>query len=273
MSDKEETPSKSNNDFPGSQSTRDTQNSHVWNELGNVYLNAGAYDAAISAYQKAIELDSEFAWAYSNLALIYTRLNLTDLAIKHYRQSIDLFKSDEEKAKIWNRLGNAYRQTNDYENALAAYKTADELSDNNLSDDDNIFTSGKESENTSTSSQNNEELIHNDSLNERKKQVLKKGTLFRDIADNLRMFAKWTIASLLDGAFVAFWVLVQYGFNLVIQHFPLQGVDMWVLRCFQILFAITTITPVIFYIYEDIMVMAYKTAKRVHLEKQRSQLQ
>ena len=51
----------------------DTKNAHVWNELGNVYFNTGAFDDAVFAYSKAIELDRWFAWPYSNLALAYVQ--------------------------------------------------------------------------------------------------------------------------------------------------------------------------------------------------------
>ena len=37
----------------------DSKNAHVWNELGNVYFNTGAYEEAVVAYSKAIELDEE----------------------------------------------------------------------------------------------------------------------------------------------------------------------------------------------------------------------
>jgi tetratricopeptide (TPR) repeat protein len=109
----------------------DTQNAHVWNELGNVYLNSGACDDAIAAYGKAIELDRQFAWPYSNLALAYVQKNRFAEAILLYQRSIELFVLDKDKAVTWNRLGNVYRRLNDYDNAIAAYQTADDLDPDN----------------------------------------------------------------------------------------------------------------------------------------------
>jgi len=109
----------------------DTENAHVWNELGNVYFNSGACDDAIAAYGKAIELDRQFAWPYSNLALAYVQKNRFAEAILLYQRSIELFTSDKDKAVTWNRLGNVYRRLNDYSNAIAAYQTADELDPDN----------------------------------------------------------------------------------------------------------------------------------------------
>jgi Tfp pilus assembly protein PilF len=45
-----------------------------------------------------------------------------------YLKSIELFKSDKDKAVSWNRLGNVYRRMNDEENARVAYQTAVDLS-------------------------------------------------------------------------------------------------------------------------------------------------
>lgn len=109
----------------------DTKNAHVWNELGNVYMNAGARDDAIASYSKAIELDRQFAWPYSNLALAYVQKGRFAEAILLYQRGIELFTSEKDKAVTWNRLGNVYRRINDYDNAIASYQTADELDPEN----------------------------------------------------------------------------------------------------------------------------------------------
>jgi superkiller protein 3 len=110
----------------------DPKNARVWNELGNVYFNTGAYDDAITAYSKAIELDDQFAWPYSNLALTYVQRERFAEAILLYQRSIELFASEKDKAVSWNRLGNVYRRVNDYDNAILAYQKADELDPDNI---------------------------------------------------------------------------------------------------------------------------------------------
>jgi tetratricopeptide (TPR) repeat protein len=109
----------------------DTKNAHVWNELGNVYFNAGAYEDAIAAYSKAIELDGWFAWPYSNLAMAYVQKEKYTEAVLLYQRSIELFTNDKDKAVTWNRLGSVYRRLNDYDNAIASYQRADELDPSN----------------------------------------------------------------------------------------------------------------------------------------------
>jgi len=110
----------------------DTQNANVWNEMGNIYFSSGAYDDAILAYRQAIELDSQFAWAYSNLALTFVQKERFEEAILLYDRSIALFKNAKDKAVTWNRLGNLYRRQQDYDNAILAYQTADELDPDNI---------------------------------------------------------------------------------------------------------------------------------------------
>lgn len=108
-----------------------SKNAHAWNELGNVYFNAGSYDDAIAAYRKAIELDTQFAWPYTNLALSYVQKGQLSNAISLYQRGIELLSNEKDKAVAWNRLGNVYRRMNDYENAITAYQHADDLDPGN----------------------------------------------------------------------------------------------------------------------------------------------
>jgi tetratricopeptide (TPR) repeat protein len=98
-----------------------------WNELGNIQLKAGACDRAINAYVKAIEMQPDFGWPYSNLGLAYSHKGKYAEAVPLYRKSIELLKSSKEKAIAWNRMGDAYRRLNDHEQAAAAYQQAVEL--------------------------------------------------------------------------------------------------------------------------------------------------
>jgi superkiller protein 3 len=109
----------------------ETRNAQVLNELGNMQLKSGLLDDAIASYSKAIELERNFAWPYSNLALAYVQKGFFTEAILLYQRSIELFYLDKDKAVTWNRLGNVYRRLNDYDNAIAAYRTADELDPEN----------------------------------------------------------------------------------------------------------------------------------------------
>ena len=98
-----------------------------WNEEGNACFARGAFNDAISAYNRSIQLDPAFGIPYSNLALTYLNLGHYAEAVLLYKKSIELLHSDKEKAVCWNALGNAYRCLKDYRNAVTAYRKASEL--------------------------------------------------------------------------------------------------------------------------------------------------
>jgi len=99
----------------------------LWNELGNLYYLAGSYDQAIHAYNKAIQLKSDFGKPYSNLALVFTKQAKYEQAIQLYKKSLDLLTDATEQAITWDRLGNAYRNRKEYQEAVFAYQYADDL--------------------------------------------------------------------------------------------------------------------------------------------------
>ncbi len=105
----------------------ESKNPLVWNEKGNVHFKRQSFDDAISAYNRAIQLDPAFGWPYSNLALTYLIQGQYAEAILLYQKSIELLKVDKDKSVSWNGIGNVYRYLNDYPNAVAAYQKAAEL--------------------------------------------------------------------------------------------------------------------------------------------------
>jgi tetratricopeptide (TPR) repeat protein len=105
----------------------DSKNGDVWNELGTIHLKAEAFDEAAEAFTKAIELDRGNGWAYSNLAYAYMQQGKHKEGVSLLLRSIELLESDADKAVSWNRLASLYRALNDYDNAVAAYQTADQL--------------------------------------------------------------------------------------------------------------------------------------------------
>ncbi len=99
----------------------------IWNELGNIYYNSGAYDEAIRAYHRAIELDHGNGQSFSNLASIYIQKEFFTEAILMYQKGIELLDNPTEKAALWNRLGDVYLQLGGFTDALKAYQMAVDL--------------------------------------------------------------------------------------------------------------------------------------------------
>lgn len=98
-----------------------------WNELGNLYFISGAYEPAIHAYARSIQVDRQFGRPYSNMALAFVHTGKYQDAIELYHRSIELLSDAREKAVTWNRLGILYRQIKDYQGALVAFEQADKL--------------------------------------------------------------------------------------------------------------------------------------------------
>ncbi len=113
-------------DFQTAQSPRSAR---AWNDLGELFFKTGASAEAIEAFNKAIELEPEAGQPYSNLAQALASQGKYAEAIPLYQKSIDLLHDNKDKAAAWNRLGNAYRKLNDYDNAIKAYQKAVVLAD------------------------------------------------------------------------------------------------------------------------------------------------
>ncbi len=90
---------------------------------------------------------------------------------------------------------------------------------------------------------------------------------WKDLLRAFRVFTIWAASSLIDSAFLALWVFVQWFINSnVVMRFRLSGIDQWMLSAFQLLFAISTLAPVIFYIGADTMVMFLQARRRIRRE-------
>jgi len=99
----------------------------LWNEIGNIYLKFGSTDDAIAAYTKAIELNPESGWQYCTLGHAYFLKGEFGQALFLFRKSIQLMDKPENQVIVWNKIGDAYRALKDIENAIQAYKKADDL--------------------------------------------------------------------------------------------------------------------------------------------------
>ncbi len=103
----------------------------IWNELGNIYYNAGAFDEAVRAYHRAIELGHCYGQSFCNLADIYIRKGFFGEAILMYQKGIEHLKISVDKASLWSRLADVYLQLDRYDEAIKAYQTAVDLDPDN----------------------------------------------------------------------------------------------------------------------------------------------
>ena len=110
---------------PATSPTAETATQH--NEQGMAFDEAGQYDNAIAEYTRAIEVDSNYAEAYSNRGYAYSNKGEYDNAIADYTRAIEL---DSEYAGAYNNRGWAYYLKGEYDNAITDYARAIELDPN-----------------------------------------------------------------------------------------------------------------------------------------------
>ncbi|MCZ8224313.1 MAG: tetratricopeptide repeat protein [Microcystis sp. LE19-84.1B] len=106
-------------------------------KLADLYLNQGNerldkedFQGAIADYNKAIELDPNFALAYNNRGVVYYNLKQWQKALADYNQAIEL---DPNYALAYSSRGVVYSNLKQWQKALADYNQAIKL-DPNLAD-------------------------------------------------------------------------------------------------------------------------------------------
>jgi hypothetical protein len=82
---------------------------------------------------------------------------------------------------------------------------------------------------------------------------------------------QWAVAVLVDCSFLAFWVFLQWALRKVIATLELTGLEAWVMTVFRRLFEISTLAPILIYIYVDIHVMIIRAKRIIRRELESSE--
>lgn len=95
---------------------------------------------------------------------------------------------------------------------------------------------------------------------------------WKDLTRSLKVFTIWGLSGIVDSSYLILWVIIQWISNNLIIQFQLTGIDSWVLSAFQILFAISTLLPIIIFIGLDISIMFLQAKRRIknELDKDRT---
>ena len=92
--------------------------------LGRFFARFAEYDAAATAYRKAIDLKPDQPWGWNNLGAMYLYLaRRPEEAIPAFKRSIAL----EDRGAARTNLGTAYYYQGNYEEALIQYRRATEI--------------------------------------------------------------------------------------------------------------------------------------------------
>lgn len=97
----------------------DPDNIDAYHFLAEYYTDEGRYEEAITAYNKATQLEPDWSWPHICLAFTYKNLRRYNEAIQEWKQVISL---EPNVAGFHLLLGNAYLQIGDEDLALEEYK-------------------------------------------------------------------------------------------------------------------------------------------------------
>jgi tetratricopeptide (TPR) repeat protein len=96
-------------------------------QLGNVFDNQGHEEDAIAMHQVAFDADQDDPRIWKEMGNINYDAGAYDNAINAYSKAIELLDEVTDKALLWNRLGDTYQQLGNHNNAVAAHRKAVEL--------------------------------------------------------------------------------------------------------------------------------------------------
>lgn len=88
---------------------------------GHLYTEQGNLKTAIDCYQKALQLNPNYADSYFNLGIVYRRQGQLNAAIEHYQKAIEI---QPNLADAYLSLGNVYFQLFEYAKARDSWQKA-----------------------------------------------------------------------------------------------------------------------------------------------------
>jgi tetratricopeptide (TPR) repeat protein len=91
---------------------------------GGLYYKGGEYDQAISDFNKALEVNPNYAYAYRNRGNAYSSKGQDDQAILDYGRALEVNPRD---ALAYYNRGNAYGRKGQYDQAISDYNKALEI--------------------------------------------------------------------------------------------------------------------------------------------------
>ena len=96
----------------------------AYNNLAGILARQGKFEEAIKNFKKAIEINPNLAEAHYNLGNALEEVNQYEKSINSYNNSIKL---KPNYAKAYNNLGNIFRNANEIEKAITCYEKAIEF--------------------------------------------------------------------------------------------------------------------------------------------------
>jgi len=113
-------------DYPEKKSkeSKSSKNPDYYFNLGSELFEKGDYKKAIEGFSKSIQLKDDYADAYFNRALCYSRLKNFDMSILDYSKAAEL---DPNNPSIYHNRGAIYYLKDKFQEAIKDYNRAIEL--------------------------------------------------------------------------------------------------------------------------------------------------
>lgn len=100
------------------------QEINIYNIKGASNAALHKFDEAIKCYKSILNIDTNSAIAYFNIAIMYDKKSCPEKSIDNYKKAIE---KQPNYADAYNNLGTAYKKTGDVNNALEAYNKVVDL--------------------------------------------------------------------------------------------------------------------------------------------------
>ena len=98
----------------------------VWLELGDIYAELNIFDKAVVSYEKITEGTIDQNMVTKKMADCLCKIGEFERAIELYKKLIRSSTDENEVQEAWNNIGDIYRKTSGFDNAIAAYSMADQ---------------------------------------------------------------------------------------------------------------------------------------------------
>lgn len=112
------------NEKQAKKSFSDNAKAKIFYTKGQDYFNKEKYNEAIESFNKALQEDPDFAFAWDNLGLSYRKLENYDKAMECYEKSLEL---DPKGLMPLQNIAIVYQYKKEYEKAINAYKKLAEI--------------------------------------------------------------------------------------------------------------------------------------------------
>lgn len=101
----------------------------IYVAIGQTYFQQNKFKEAIKTFEKVISMNKDYVVAYSNLGYVYMALKKWDKAIQNFR-TILKYPNLTAPHYVYNAIGWAYYEKNEFNKSIAELKKAIELKSN-----------------------------------------------------------------------------------------------------------------------------------------------